>query len=60
MTQNTANYEMINMSIEDTKRLKRKSETYKKGETFFFKGKEFLKDYADYMVQYLEIQYGKL
>ena len=43
------------------KKLKRFKRAYHKAttETFVFEGHEFLKDYAKYLIQYLETELGK-
>jgi hypothetical protein len=45
---------------QSAKALKAKSAAHKKDETFFFDGREYIKQYADYLVEYLEGSYGKL
>ena len=50
--------DMVSISREDLKELKR---LYKecKSETFMFKGREFLKGYAKYMIEYLDNRFGE-
>lgn len=48
---------MIMMSREDLAAFKRSYEVCKPGGTFFFKGREVLRDYAKYVIQYLEGQF---
>ena len=52
--------DFIEISVEDVENLKRKCEACEPGGTFFFKDREFLKEYAEYMIQHLETKYGEL
>lgn len=42
--------------LEELKKLHKETPDHS---TFFFKGHEFLKEYAGYLIQYLEQQFGK-
>lgn len=44
----------IEVSKEDFKELKRLYKKSKPGEVFIFKGKEVLREYAKYLIEYLE------
>lgn len=46
--------EILTISEDELKELKRKYETTPDEGTFFFKGKEILKEYAKYIIEYLE------
>ena len=48
---------MIELSPQDVVELKKLSSQHKKGDSFEYKGHEFLKEYADYLIQYLEEKY---
>jgi hypothetical protein len=49
----------ISMTREDHKELKRLYEAAPAGGVFTFKGKEVLKEFAKYMIEYLEKQFGE-
>jgi len=50
----------ITINRDDLKELKRLYEACPPGGTFMFKGHEILKEYAKYMIEYLETQFKSL
>lgn len=51
---NAQSNNVLNITFEDFKNLKKKYKTCKKGEIFIFKGQKILKEYAKYLIEYLE------
>ena len=49
-----SNNDLLKMSPENIKIFKRKYKSCKDGGTFFFEGREVLKDYAKYIIEYLD------
>lgn len=49
----------ITINKKDLVELKRLYEAAAPGSTFMFKGKEVLKEYAQYLIEYAETQFGK-
>jgi hypothetical protein len=45
---------LVTVSPEELKNLKKLCKSHKKGEIFTWKGKEILKDYGDYLIEYIE------
>ena len=45
---------MVSITEEDLKELKRLYEKAEPGEVFIFKGREVLKEFAKYMIEYVE------
>lgn len=54
------NQKMMEINYAEFKELKRKCSGAKKGEIFIFKGGELLKEYGDYLVEYLESKFEKV
>jgi hypothetical protein len=50
---------MIEISSEDLKELKRLYKNTNPGDVFFFKENEILHDYAKYLIEYLELKFSK-
>jgi hypothetical protein len=48
----------VSITKEDLKELKRLYDETPAGEVFIFKGKEVLKEFAKYMIEYLEQKFG--
>jgi hypothetical protein len=49
----------INITREDLKELKLLYDKTPANKTFIFKGREVLKEFAGYMIEYLEQQFGE-
>jgi hypothetical protein len=50
-------FDVINVNRDDLKELKLLYKKSKPGQIFLFKGKEVLREYAKYMIKYLEGQF---
>lgn len=50
--------DMIKIDDKDFEELKRLYSIAKEGEVFIFKGKQLLKEYAGYMIEYIESKIG--
>jgi len=58
VTQNTAkSNNFIKISKEEIDNFKKSYNKCKPGETFFFEGEEILKEYAKYLIEYLESKF---
>lgn len=53
------NYSTVKVNKEDLEQLKQLYGKAQPGEIFLFKDKQILKEYAKYMIEYLEKQFSK-
>ena len=49
----------MTMTREDIKKLKKKIDKTEKGGVFKYRGHEFLREYAEYLLEYLEGQFER-